>query len=173
MYKVFAVIASAGLAAAAPAQTSPAPTGAGGIACVLGGVLPQVGSVGAGNAAGLLGYCLKNNLLAATGATGAAGAAGAAGTSDGLLGGLLGGAAAAPIPTPGANPSPAASANGARTILERLLRRPGVQQSPGYKAGVAGEVQTGNGRTLGLAGVRGQLRTQMCKLVLNRAKSFL
>lgn len=167
MYKVFAIIASAGLAAAAPAQTSPAPTGAGGIAGVLGGVLPQVGSVGAGNAAGLLGYCLKNNLLAATGATGAAG------TSDGLLGGLLGGAAAAPIPTPGANPSPAASANGARTILERLLRRPGVQQSPGYKAGVAGEVQTGNGRKLGLTGVRGQLRTQMCKLVLNRAKSFL
>jgi len=165
MFKVFAFIAAAGLAAAAPAQTIPAPTGAGGLAGVLGGVLPRVGSIGAGNAAGLLGYCLKNNLLGATGATSAAG------TGGGLLGGLLGGAA--PVPGTIPTPTPPASATGARAILERLLRRPGVQQSPGYKAGEAGQVQTGNGRALGLGGVQGQLRTQMCKLVLNRAKSFL
>ncbi|VXD05808.1 conserved exported hypothetical protein [Sphingomonas sp. T1] len=167
MSKVFAIIAAAGLATAAPAQTPPAPTGAGGLTGAFRGILPQVGSVGAGNAAGLLGYCLKNNLLGATGASGAAS------SGDGLFGGLLGGAAAAPVPTPSATPAPAASANSARAILERLLSRPGVQQSPGYKTGAAGQVQTGNGRTLGLDGVRGQLRTQMCKLVLNRAKSFL
>ncbi len=154
MFKVFAFIAAAGLAAAAPAQTTP--TRAGGLAGVLGGVLPRVGSIGAGNAAGLLGYCLKNNLLGATGATGAAGTGGAA-----------------PAPGAAATPTPAASATGARAILERLLSRPGVQQSPGYKAGEAGQVQTGNGRALGLGGVQGQLRSQMCKLVLNRAKSFL
>jgi hypothetical protein len=166
MFKVLAFIAAAGLAAAAPAsaQTTRAPTGAGGLAGVLGGVLPQVGSVGAGNAAGLLGYCLKNNLLGATGA---------AGTGGGVLGGLIGGAAAVPVPTPSTTATPGASATGARAILERLLSRPGVQQSPGYRAGEAGQVQPGNGRTLGLDGVRGQLRTQMCKLVLNRAKSFL
>lgn len=167
MFKVFAFIAAAGLAAAAPAQTTPAPTGAGGLAGVLGGVLPRVGSIGAGNAAGLLGYCLKNNLLGATGATGAAG------TGGRLLGGLLGGAAPVPGATPTVTPTPAASATGARATLERLPSRPGVQQSPGYKAGEAGQAQTGSGRTLGLDGVQGQLRTQMCKLVLNRAKSFL
>lgn len=169
MFKVLAFMAAAGLVAAtpAPAQTSPAPAGTGGLAGALGGVLPRVGSIGAGNAAGLLGYCLKNNLLGATGATGAASSGG------GLLGELLGGAAAVPGATPSAIPTPAASATGARAILERLLSRPGVQQSPGYKAGDAGQVQTSNGRTLGLGGVRAQLRTQMCKLVLNRAKSFL
>ncbi|WP_375429346.1 DUF2501 domain-containing protein [uncultured Sphingomonas sp.] len=153
MFKLFAFIAAAGLAAAAPAQTTP---GAGELAGVLGGALPRVGSIGAGNAAGLLGYCLKNNLLGTTGAAGNGG-------------GLLGGAAA----VPSATPTPAAPATGARAILERLLSRPGVQQSPGYKAGDGGQVQTGNGRTLGLDGMQGQLRTQMCKLVLNRAKSFL
>lgn len=167
MFKVFAFIAAAGLAAAAPAQTTSAPTGAGGLAGVLGGVLPRVGSIGAGNAAGLLGYCLKNNLLGTTGATGAVG------TGGGLLGGLLGGAVPVPGTTPTATPTPAASANGAPAILGRLLSRPGVQQSPGYKAGEAGQVQTGNGRALGLEGLQGQVRTQMCKLVLNRAKSFL
>lgn len=164
MFKVFAVITAAGLAAAAPAQRTPAPTGTGGLAGALGGVLPRVGSIGAGNAAGLLGYCLKNNLLGATGATGATG------TGRGLFGGLLGGAA---LPGPAATPTPVASATGARAILGRLLSRPGVQQSPGYKAGEAGQVQTGSGRRLGLDGMQGQLKTQMCKLVLNRAKSFL
>lgn len=171
MFKALASIAAAGLAAAAPAQTIPAPTGAGGLAGLLGGVLPRVGSIGAGNAAGLLGYCLKNNLLGATGATGAAD------TGGGLLGGLLGGVAPVPsttaAPAPATTPTRAASATGAGAILERLLSRPGVRQSPGYKAGEAGQVQTGGSRTLGLDGVQGQLRTQMCKLVLNRAKSFL
>lgn len=156
MFKVFALIAAAGLAAAAPTQTTPGSTGTGGLAGVLGGVLPRVGSIGAGNAAGLLGYCLKNNLLGTTAPTGAA---------SGLFGGAT--------PVPGVTPTPAASATGASAILGQLLNRPGVEQSPGYKAGEAGQVQTGNGRKLGLDGVQGQLRTQMCKLVLNRAKSFL
>ncbi len=162
--KAFVFMTAAGLAAAAPAQTI---SGNGGLAGVLGGVLPQVGAVGAGNAAGLLGYCLKNNLLGANRAASAAGGAG------GVLGGLLRGSAAVPDVNPSPIPVPDSSVGGARAVLERLLNRPGVQRSPGYKAGEAGQVQTGNGRTLGLNGVQGQLRTQMCKLVLNRAKSFL
>lgn len=35
--------------------------------------LPNVASVGAGNAAGILGYCLKNKLLSGSGATGVLG----------------------------------------------------------------------------------------------------
>lgn len=166
MLKAFVIMTAAGLATAAPAQTGP---GADGLAGVLGGVLPQVGAVGAGNAAGLLGYCLKNNLL------GGAGATSAAGDPGGALGGLLRGAGVVPnaIPSPSPTPVPAASAGGARAVLDRLLSRPGVQRSPGYKAGEAGQVQTAAGRTLGLNGLQGQLRSQMCKLVLNRAKSFL
>jgi hypothetical protein len=36
---------------------------------VLGGALPNIGSVGAGNAAGVLSYCVKNKLVNATSAS--------------------------------------------------------------------------------------------------------
>ena len=136
MLKAFATIAAAGLAAAAPAQTG------GGLGGLLGGALPNVGSIGAGNAAGLLGYCIKNN--------------------------LLGGAAGAPP----SDQTSAAAPTGARAILDRLAGRQGVEQSPGYAAGQAGQVQTPGG-TLPLGSLRGQIKNQVCKLVLNRARSFL
>ncbi|KQR84228.1 DUF2501 domain-containing protein [Sphingomonas sp. Leaf343] len=37
---------------------------------LLGGGLPQLGAIGAGNAAGLLGYCVKNNVLGGANASG-------------------------------------------------------------------------------------------------------
>lgn len=46
-------------AATAPAQGLPS----GGIGSLLGGALPSVGRTGAGNAAGVLGYCVKNKLV--------------------------------------------------------------------------------------------------------------
>jgi hypothetical protein len=52
-------------AAPAPAQLSDLAGGAGGL---LGGVLPNIGSTTAGNAAGVLSYCMKNKLLRATNA---------------------------------------------------------------------------------------------------------
>jgi hypothetical protein len=52
-------------AAPAPAQLSDLAGGAGGL---LGGVLPNIGSATAGNAAGVLSYCMKNKLLRATNA---------------------------------------------------------------------------------------------------------
>lgn len=129
--------------ALAAAQTAPAPTPAqaatprtGGLlgqaGSLLGGGLPQVGTIGAGNAAGLLGYCVKNKLLGATGGqTGAAG------------------------------------------VLGRLTGQKDVTTLPGYQAGQTGQVQAANGQTLSLDSLRGQIKTQMCNLVLNRARSFL
>ena len=48
------------LATSAPAQLPNLSGGAGGL---LGGALPNIGSIGAGNAAGVLTYCMKNKLL--------------------------------------------------------------------------------------------------------------
>lgn len=99
---------------------------------LLGGGLPQIGSIGAGNAAGLLGYCVKNRLLGATGnGTGAAG------------------------------------------VLGRLTGKKDVQSEPGFAAGQAGQVQAANGQTLSLEGLRGQVKTQVCNVVLKRARTFL
>jgi hypothetical protein len=50
---------------AAPAQLA----GLGGQGGLLGAILPNVGSVGASNAAGVLGYCLKNKFLGGGNAT--------------------------------------------------------------------------------------------------------
>ena len=129
----------------APAARSGGFGGLGGLGGLLGGGLPNVGSVGAGNAAGLLGYCLKNNLLGRGGA----------------LCGLTGGRTSAP------------QATGAQSILQRLTGRKDVQTSPGFAAGQAGEVQAGNGQTLALGDLGGQVKTQLCNVVLKRAKAFL
>lgn len=120
------------LAAAAPAQQS-SPPAAGGqagglLGGLLGGGLPNVASTSAGNAAGLLSYCVKNNVL---------------------------------------------GGGGASSVLDRLAGRQGVTGSPGYTAGQRGQVQTGEGRALSLDGVKGQVKTQLCNLVLRRAQSFL
>ena len=139
--------------AASAAQTGVGGIGGlGGLGSLLGGALPNVGSVGAGNAAGLLGYCLKNNLLG----------------QGGALGALAGGRNA-----PRAGSTTKAPATGAQSILQRLTGRQGVQTSPGYAAGQDGEVQAPNGQAFSLDGLGGQVKTRMCSIVLNRAKSFL
>ncbi len=120
----------------------------GGLGGLFGGAAPSIGSIGAGNAAGLLGYCLKNNLLG----------------QGGMLGGLTGGQT-------GARAAPQAS--GAQSILQRLTGRKDVQTSPGFAAGQAGQVQAGNGQTLALGNLGGQVKTQLCNVVLKRAKAFL
>ena len=154
-----ALVAAFALATTASAQTT-APQSASiqsglgsfwGLGGLLGGALPNVGSIGAGNAAGLLGYCLKNNLLG----------------QGGALGALTGGRN-----TPRAG-SAKAPATGAQSILQRLTGRQGVQTSPGYAAGQEGEVQAPNGQAFSLDDLGGQVKTRMCSIVLNRAKSFL
>ena len=120
---------------------------------MLGGALPNVGSIGAGNAAGLLGYCLKNKLLG----------------QGGALGTLAGSRNVAPRAGNATN----APATGAQSILQRLTGRQGVQTSPGYAAGQEGEVQAPNGQAFSLDDLGGQVKARMCSIVLNRAKSFL
>ena len=156
-----ALVAAFALATTASAQTSTtqsAPTqnglgSLGGLGGLLGGALPNVGSIGAGNAAGLLGYCLKNNLLG----------------QGGALGALAGGRNAASRSGSSTN----APVTGAQSILQRLTGRRGVQTSPGYAAGQEGEVQAPNGQAFSLDDLGGQVKTRMCSIVLNRAKSFL
>ncbi|MET4596277.1 MULTISPECIES: DUF2501 domain-containing protein [unclassified Sphingomonas] len=163
---VLAIAIAALMTAGASAQTStPAPASTqsngglgglgdslgglgGGLGGLFGGAAPSIGSIGAGNAAGLLGYCLKNNLLG----------------QGGMLGGLTGGQT-------GARAAPQAS--GAQSILQRLTGRKDVQTSPGFAAGQAGQVQAGNGQTLALGNLGGQVKTQLCNVVLKRAKAFL
>ncbi|GAA3708073.1 hypothetical protein GCM10022268_16790 [Sphingomonas cynarae] len=123
--------------AAQQATVPPAATPArgGGLAGLLGeggllgggGGLPNIASAGAGNAAGLLGYCIKNNLVAGNGAAG---------------------------------------------ILGQLTGKRGVTASPGFEAGQRGQVQTG-GNAFSLAGVQDRVKTQLCGMVLKRARSFL
>ena len=154
-----ALVAAFALATTASAQTT-APQSAtqnglgslGGLGGLLGGALPNVGSIGAGNAAGLLGYCLKNNLLGQGGALGA--------LTGGRNAASRAGSAKAPV-------------TDAQSILQRLTGRQGVQTSPGYAAGQEGEVQAPNGQAFSLDDLGGQVKTRMCSIVLNRAKSFL
>lgn len=132
MKLVLPAVALLCLATGASAQQSNPPATGGGAGGLLGGILggglPNVASTSAGNAAGLLGYCIENNVLGGAGAT---------------------------------------------SVLERLAGRRGVANSPGYEAGQQGQVQTGNGRALSLDNVKGQVKTQVCNLVLRRAQSFL
>ncbi|MBM6576472.1 DUF2501 domain-containing protein [Microvirga sp. SRT01] len=119
------------------ASSAPAARQGGGLLGQMGGLLgnsglPAIGSVGAGNAAGLLGYCVKNRLLGATG-----------------------------------------SSTGAAGVLGRLTGKRAITSSPEYKAGQAGEVQVPNGEALSLDSLGGQMKNQVCKVVLNRARSFL
>jgi hypothetical protein len=137
-----ALILAPTLASAQTADPAPATTQRGGgllgqMGGLLGGgggagALPRIGSIGAGNAAGLLGYCVKNRLLGTGGGT-----------------------------------------SGAAGVLGRLTGQQDVQSQPGYAAGQAGQVQAPGGQALSLDGLRGQVKNQVCNLVLNRAKAFL
>ncbi len=149
---VLSTTASAQTTAPQSAPTQSGLSSLGDLGGLLGGALPNVGSIGAGNAAGLLGYCLKNNLLG----------------QGGALGALTGGRN-----TSRAGSTTKAPATGAQSILQRLTGRQGVQTSPGYAAGQDGEVQAPNGQAFSLDDLGGQVKTRMCSIVLNRAKSFL
>lgn len=149
---VLSTTASAQTTAPQSAPTQSGLSSLGGLGGLLGGALPNVGSIGAGNAAGLLGYCLKNNLFG----------------QGGALGALTGGRN-----TSRAGSTTKAPATGAQSILQRLTGRQGVQTSPGYAAGQDGEVQAPNGQAFSLDDLGGQVKARMCSIVLNRAKSFL
>lgn len=90
--------------------------------------LPNISAVGAGNAAGVLGYCLKRNYL---------------------------------------------SGDEAGSVLGTLTGKPEITSSQGYAAGAAGNVISGDRPAYPLRSAPDQLKSRVCELVLNRAKSFL
>ena len=124
--------------------------------------MPTLGGVGAGNAAGMLSYCVKNKLLGSS--------ATAVGGSSGLLGRLTG--AATPTPIPSATPTPATQ-SAAQGVLGQLLGRREVTASPGYAAGQAGQLQLGQGKVLPVGGLQDQVKSRLCSAVLSRARSFM
>jgi hypothetical protein len=106
------------LAASASAQTLP-----GGIGKMM---MPDISKIGAGNAAGVLGYCAKNKLVGGD----------------------------------------------ASSVANSLLKKPGVQGSKPYKAGLAGTLMSG-GSSLPLANVGTEMKSKACGAVLKQAKHLL
>lgn len=150
--------------AAAPAQAQLGDLGK----SVLGGALPDVGSVGVGNATGLLGYCLKNKLMRTVGVeeeSGGDSGGGLAGAVAGAVGGVTGGTTA---PAPEAEDK----TDVATTIFNTLRGRKGVAKSPGYLAGSKGVLQA-QGSTLPIGNLGGQVKGKLCDMVLGRAKDLL
>lgn len=60
----------------------------------------------------------------------------------------------------------------AGSTLNALTSRPGLTSSSGYAQGQQGLLQTGNGNSVSMAGMSGQVRSRMCSMVLSRAQSF-
>lgn len=89
------------------AATLVVPASAQNLGSLMGGALPGIGSAGVGNAAGLLGYCIKNKLTGGAAAqsvlgklTGQPEVKQSPGYSQGLLGNVLGGSDAASTQQP-------------------------------------------------------------------------
>lgn len=108
------------VAASASAQMPTMPKGMGNM------MLPDISKIGAGNAAGVLGYCAKNKLVGGD----------------------------------------------ATSVANGLLKKPGVQGSKPYKAGLAGTLMSG-GTTLPLANVGTEMKSKACGAVLKQAKHLL
>lgn len=151
------------MACASPAQTG-AQTGGGLQSLLRGGALPSLSGAGVGNLAGVLSYCVQNQLLGATGAT--------AGGS-GLLGGIAGAGETARPSAAEQAAAPSEAASAAPGVLDRLLGRQGIRNSPGYAAGRSGRLQLGGRSTLPLSGLQDQLKSRLCSAVFDRARSFL
>ena len=108
------------------------------------------------------------------------------GGGGGSLGGGLGGMLGRGLPSVSSAPTGnvagvlgycvqnnALQGGSATSTLGTLTSRPGLTASPGYAQGQQGLLQTGNGNSVSMAGMNGQVRSRMCGMVLNRAKSFL
>ncbi|MHA6203920.1 DUF2501 domain-containing protein [Dyella soli] len=144
----------------------------------LGGMIPggSMTSGSMGNVAGLLQYCVQNNVLG--------GSSGAAGIKDQLLG-KMGGSSGA---TTGGNHT----SSGASDMLGQLTgssqaKKPAASattgdptKDAGYLSGAKGILQTGSGSTMDLASVGGgssdikaQITKKVCDTVLKQGKSFI
>jgi Protein of unknown function (DUF2501) len=61
----------------------------------------------------------------------------------------------------------------ATTTLDALTHKNGVTSSSAYAAGQQGQIETGGGNSFSLSGVQQQVKTKVCDMVLERAKSLL
>ncbi|CCT59826.1 hypothetical protein WSS15_10370 [Acetobacter pasteurianus] len=93
-------------------------------------MLPSLSSASTGNLAGILGYCVQNNVLQQSSST-------------------------------------------AQSVLGSLTQQPGVTSSSAYEAGQRGLLQTGNNQMFSLANLKGELKTKLCSMVLDKAQSAL
>jgi hypothetical protein len=143
-YLLFIIVFGAGAMSAAPAFAQSIPgfsggssalsgaagnlMGGGGSSSMLSQGLPSLSSSSTGNVAGVLSYCIQNNIIQGSSATSA---------------------------------------------LSALTGRSGVTSSSGYTAGQQGDIQSGNGNSFSLSGVKDQIKTKACDLVLQHAHSML
>ena len=93
--------------------------------------LPSISGMGAGNAAGVLGYCMKNNVLGGS--------------------------------------------SGASSVVNGLMKKPGVAGSKEFAAGQAGKILSGGGKGSGfsLAQASDPIKSEGCKMVLKQAHKLL
>jgi hypothetical protein len=63
--------------------------------------------------------------------------------------------------------------NAATSTLNALTHKNGVTSSSAYTAGQQGQLETGSGQSFSLSGVQQQVKTKVCGMVLERAKSLL
>jgi hypothetical protein len=61
----------------------------------------------------------------------------------------------------------------ATTTLNALTHKNGVTSSSAYTAGQQGQLETGNGSSFSLSGVTQQVKTKVCGMALEHAKSLL
>ncbi len=65
------------------------------------------------------------------------------------------------------------SNNGAASVLGNLTGRGGMTSSSGFLEGKKGNLQTGGGSLFSLSSLEDQLKSKLCDMVLERAKSLL
>lgn len=61
----------------------------------------------------------------------------------------------------------------ATTTLNALTHKSGVTSSSAYTAGQQGQLETGNGNSFSLSGLTQQVKTKVCGMALQHAKSLL
>jgi Protein of unknown function (DUF2501) len=61
----------------------------------------------------------------------------------------------------------------ATTTLDALTHKNGVTSSGAYTAGQQGQLETGSGHSFSLSGLQQPLKTKLCGMVLEHAKSLL
>lgn len=66
-----------------------------------------------------------------------------------------------------------AQSTAASSVLGNLTQKESVTSSSGYSAGQQGLLQTGDNQTFSLANLKGELKSKLCNMVLNKAQSFL